>query len=178
MPRTATSLPLLRRFIGVLSLAPLLLGATDLASNRDARLLAAHNRERATLGLPPLAWSDELARSAGGWARHLAATGAFDHYRPDPNDRDPQGENLWAGTRGFFGPEAMVGAWAAEKRHFRDAPIPAASTTGNFEDVGHYTQLVWRRTTAVGCATARGAVEDVLVCRYSEGGNVIGERAF
>ncbi|SOB81088.1 Cysteine-rich secretory protein family protein [Sphingomonas guangdongensis] len=158
--------------------APALLGATDLTVNLDARLLAAHNRERTASGLPPLDWNPALAASATRWADRLAATGAFHHYSPDPRDRDPQGENLWAGTRGAFAPEAMVAAWAAEKRHYRPAAIPFASKTGNFDDVGHYTQLMWRRSTAVGCALARGRVEDVLVCRYSEGGNVVGELAF
>ena len=158
--------------------APVLLGATDLSANRDMRLLAAHNRERTALGLPPLAWDSTLAVSAQRWADRLAAAGAFEHYQPDPRDRDPQGENLWAGTRGFFGPEAMVAAWAAEKRFYRAGPIPYASSTGRFDDVGHYTQLMWRQTHSVGCALARGRAEDVLVCRYSEGGNVVGETAF
>jgi len=37
---------------------------------------------------------------------------------------------------------------------------------------------MWRDTRAVGCAIARGAREDVLVCRYSQAGNYIGERPF
>ena len=176
-PRRVLSRCFLSRLFFVLA-TPALLGATDLSINVDARLLAAHNRERTALGLPPLDWSPALAASAATWAGGLAATGAFRHYSPDPRDRDPQGENLWAGTRGAFAPEAMVAAWAAEKRYYRPAPIPNASTTGDFENVGHYTQLMWRRTHHVGCALARGRVEDVLVCRYSEGGNVIGEIAF
>jgi hypothetical protein len=36
--------------------------------------------------------------------------------------------------------------------------------------------VVWRTTARVGCAMARSAREDILVCRYSEGGNVIGEQ--
>jgi hypothetical protein len=158
--------------------APVLLGATDLASNLEGRLLAAHNRERASLALPALRWDPALAASARRWADRLAATGSFEHYRPDPRDRDPEGENLWAGTRGAFGPEAMVSAWIEEKRLYRPGAIPHVSATGRFDDVGHYTQVMWRRTHAVGCALARGREEDVLVCRYSEGGNVIGEQPF
>jgi hypothetical protein len=37
---------------------------------------------------------------------------------------------------------------------------------------------MWRKSGAVGCALARSQVEDVLVCRYSQAGNVIGERPF
>lgn len=158
--------------------SPVLLGATDLSVNLEERLLAAHNRERAALAIPALRWSPALAASARGWADRLATAGAFEHYHPNPADRDPQGENLWAGTRGAFGPEAMVAAWVAEKRHYRVGAIPNVSATGRFDDVGHYTQVMWRRSHAVGCALGRGRDEDVLVCRYSEGGNVIGEQAF
>jgi len=35
-----------------------------------------------------------------------------------------------------------------------------------------------RSSHSIGCAAARGAEDDFLVCRYSEGGNVIGERPF
>jgi hypothetical protein len=71
----------------------------------------------------------------------------------------------------------MVGYWIAEKTDYKPGPIPAVSKSGDFERVGHYTQLIWRNTSRVGCALASGTREDVLVCRYSEGGNVVGERA-
>jgi len=87
----------------------------------------------------------------------------------------PEGENLWAGTRGYFAPEAMVDAWVREKRMFRRGRFPDNSLTGRHEDVGHYTQLVWRSTRAVGCARAQSDREDILVCRYSEAGNWVGE---
>jgi uncharacterized protein YkwD len=156
---------------------PALTGASARLAGLDQRLLAAHNRERAALALPPLAWDEALAADAAAWARHLAATGAFEHA-PDADEADPEGENLWAGTRGAYGPEDMVGLWAAEKSDYRPGPIPAVSRSGYFESVGHYTQLVWRDTERVGCALAEGREEDVLVCRYRQAGNVEGERAY
>jgi hypothetical protein len=142
----------------------------------DQRILAVHNRERSGLGLVPLSWNPALARSARRWADYLAATGRFEHA-PE-NDAAPEGENLWAGTKGFFAPEAMVNAWIREKRFFRPGRFPDNSTTGRVEDVGHYTQLVWRATTEVGCAEATSASEDILVCRYAEAGNYRGEQPF
>ncbi|MFM9977283.1 MAG: CAP domain-containing protein [Sphingomonadaceae bacterium] len=159
--------------------APLLSGAMSFRDNAETRWLATHNRERATIGLPPMAWDTALARDALGWAQHLAKTGTFDHSPDDPDD-DPnaQGENLWGGTRGHYAPEAMVDRWIAEKVNYRPAAIPYSSKTGNFEDVGHYTQVMWRHTRHVGCAMATGAEFDILVCRYRQAGNVEGERPF
>ena len=39
-----------------------------------------------------------------------------------------------------------------------------------------YTQLIWGGSRQVGCASAVGADEEFLVCRYSDAGNVMGQR--
>jgi hypothetical protein len=158
--------------------APLLLGTTGRLTSLDARILAAHNRERSASGLPTLAWDDELAADAAAWSDQLAARAELEHEGDDPEDDDPEGENLWLGTRGAFTPEEMVGAWVAEKKDFRPGIFPDNSRTGSFEDIGHYTQLMWRATGKVGCALADGRPYEVLVCRYREAGNVEGERPF
>ena len=157
----------------LIAAAPLMLGGSPMNPGREQRLLDAHNRERALLGLPPLRWSAALADAARGWADHLGQTGAFEHSPEDP--AAPEGENLWAGTKGYFAPEAMVGAWIAEKRDFKPGVFPNNSRSGELAHVGHYTQLIWRETDRVGCAVAQSASEDVLVCRYSQAGNVIGQ---
>jgi hypothetical protein len=153
--------------------APLSMGAA-MPADFETRMLAAHNQARAEMGEAPLVWNAALAASAQDWADHLAATGRFEHA---PENRfAPEGENLWAGTRGYYAPEAMVDAWAREKKFFRPGVFPDNSTTGHWEDVGHYTQMIWRATHEVGCARAASAAEDILVCRYSEAGNYLGER--
>ena len=157
-------------------LAPLLTGTSSASGSFEQRVLAAHNAERAKLGIAPLRWDPALAGSAQRWADRLAASGRFEHAPENP--RAPEGENLWAGTRGYFAPEAMVDAWVREKRYFQPGVFPDNSTTGRVEDVGHYTQLVWRGTGEVGCARAASAREDILVCRYADAGNYIGERPF
>ncbi|MFL6845672.1 MAG: CAP domain-containing protein [Allosphingosinicella sp.] len=168
-----------KRLLGALALVlatPFMTGATGRLTSLDQRLLAAHNRERDLAGLPPLRWDPVLAAGAAEWGEQLAASGAFEHSDADAGD--PEGENLWAGTRGAYSPEAMVGGWIEEKKFFRPGTFPDNSTTGDFEDVGHYTQVVWRDTDRVGCALAAGAKEEVLVCRYRTAGNVEGERPF
>lgn len=157
--------------------APVLLGSIGPRTSFNERILAAHNRERTALGVEPLAWDPELAAQAKAWADRLARTGRFEHSPDDP-DLPPQGENLWGGTPGYYMPEDMVGLWIAERRHFRRGTFPNNSRTGRVEDVSHYTQLMWRTSGHVGCATGQGRHEEVLVCRYSSAGNMIGSVPF
>lgn len=136
-------------------------------------VVAEHNDARADVGTGPMVWNPRLAADAAEWARHLASTGRFEH---DERERDdPEGENLWMGTRGHYPVRRMVQAWEEEKRAFRPGRFPGNSTTGSWSDVGHYTQMVWKDTREVGCAIARNASDEILVCRYAQAGNVMGE---
>lgn len=161
--------------LALLLCSPLLIGGTAARADFDQRLLAAQNAERAAVGVPPLAWNDQLATEARAWANQMAATGRFEHS-PDEADKIPEGENLWAGTPRAYSPEAMVRLWADEKKDYRPGVFPNNSISGDIEHVGHYTQLIWRGSDQVGCATAVGREEEFLVCRYSGAGNVYGER--
>ena len=155
--------------------SPLLIGGTTFRADFNQRVLAAHNAERAAIGVAPLAWNAALAADARVWADELARTGRFEHS-PDEAGAEPQGENLWAGTPRAFTPEKMVGLWVSEKKDYRPGVFPNVSRSGDIEQVGHYTQLIWRNSGQVGCATAVGKDEEFLVCRYSQAGNVYGER--
>ncbi len=137
-----------------------------------ARVLAAHNAERAAAGVSPLTWDPQLGVEAAKYAVQLALSRRFAHSMPA--SRGATGENLWMGTRGAYGAEAMVAGWASEKRLFTPGVFPAVSRNGNWEQVGHYTQMVWPGTQRVGCALASSGGEDYLVCRYFPAGNVIG----
>lgn len=140
-------------------------------------MLAAHNRARGEVGVAPLVWSDTLASSARGYAEEMARTGRFEHAA-QPMGPGRQGENLWTGTRGAYRFDEMAGHWIAEKRDFVNLPTPNFSRTGRWQDVGHYTQMVWRGSTAVGCAITSNRTDDFLVCRYAPPGNVFGQAAF
>lgn len=135
--------------------------------------LNAHNSYRSQVGVPPLTWSDTLAKQAQDWANHLSSNRKFEH------SRSGQGENLWMGTSRKFSFTQMIGSWGGEKQYFVNGTFPNVSKTGNWAKVGHYTQVVWRNTKEVGCAGVDGRDGNYrLVCRYSPGGNVSGQRAY
>lgn len=147
-------------------------GAQSFAAQFPARILAAHNAERARAGVGPLAWDPALGAAAAVYAQQMALTSRFAHS--DRRGRPGIGENLWMGPRGVYGPEGMIGGWSSEKRWFRAGLFPNVSRTGNWADVGHYTQMIWPATTRVGCALASTGRTDYLVCRYATKGNVDG----
>lgn len=147
--------------------------ASTYPSPAERDFLTAHNLARTDAGVPLLVWSDRLERDAMEWAEHLAARNLYEHASYDR--RKGQGENLWRGTRGRWSPWEMVGFFVDEKRHFRAGKFPDVSRTGRWNDVGHYTQIIWPETREVGCAIARTRSDEVLVCRYWPAGNVWGQ---
>ena len=151
---------------------PAAAGAQSFAAQFPARIIAAHNAERARAGVPPLAWDNALGAAAALYAQQMAWTSRFAHS--DRKGHPGVGENLWMGSRGAFSLETMIGGWSSEKRWFRAGVFPNVSRTGNWADVGHYTQMIWPATTRVGCALASTAQTDYLVCRYANKGNVDG----
>lgn len=139
------------------------------ARSFEGRLLATHNAERKMMRVAPLRWSEKLEADARTWARELARTGVMRHA--DQSTTNDAGENLWAGPAGYHDAEDMVGLFIAEKQYFKAGYFPDVSTTGNWRDVGHYTQIIWPQTEQVGCALSRGGSYEFLVCRYYPAGN-------
>lgn len=142
-----------------------------------AAMLRSHNEARRESGVAPLSWSPALAADAAVYARKLSRTGVFRHSAKSSR-RMPEGENLWMGSQGAYAYADMVGAWTDEQRYYHDSAFPNVSTTGQWEDVGHYTQMIWHSTTQVGCGIAGNGRDEYLVCRYSPPGNVFGQYAF
>lgn len=158
-----------------LAMAPSVTARDSAAPDPFAReLLDAHNQERANFGSAPLGWSPTLARDAQQWADRLAREGVMRHG--SQSERKGQGENLWMGTAGYYTPTEMISYFIAEKRDFKRGEFPHVSRTGQWRDVGHYTQIVWQDTREVGCAVARGKRDEFLVCRYWPAGNTYGRK--
>jgi uncharacterized protein YkwD len=140
-------------------------------------ILAAHNKYRSQVGVPPLKWSNKIASSAQTWANKLANMGKMQHSTSQ--ERSGYGENLWMGTAGAFSFTQMVDGWGSEKKYFiPNKAFPNVSKTGNWADVGHYTQIIWKNTTEVGCALTQGGGNNYLVCQYNPPGNFQGQKPY
>ena len=143
--------------------------AYDGMNNADAMaVLDAHNQARAQVGVKPLVWSVELSAIASIYAKKLASSGRFEH-----SGRRGYGENLFMGTAGSYGPVDGVRAWVDESRDY-DYNV----NHGHGKTVGHYTQVVWSGTTAVGCGQAVGHGSMWMVCNYYPAGNIVGQRPY
>ena len=150
------------------------MSAAQAATSIDnLELLTAQNKYRAELGLPPLRWSQSVALTAQQWAMHLAQINRMQH-----SGVVGRGENLAMWTAGKASLTELVDLWGLEKDYFVPAAFPAVSRTGDWKTVAHYTQLIWKQTTDVGCGIATGGGNDFLVCQYSPQGNIFGERAY
>jgi hypothetical protein len=151
------------------------------AQGRLEGILQAHNTVRASVDSDPtieaLIWSDELAEVAQAWADHLREQGCDMRH-----SSSGFGENLaW-----FAGNEAsakeVVQAWASEGDCYTygrfmqsDACDGECRSSGG---CGHYTQVVWRETSLLGCGFAAcdtSFYQEIWVCNYDPAGNFVGE---
>ena len=162
---------------------------------RMAGITAAHNVVRARIMNPapnpplaPLMWSQEIANIAQTYAEQLAAGG--DCLRLVHSQRAGLGENLAGYTGKMATPADVVEGWAAEEECTTYGPITRNGDECNMtcakekfsSGCGHYTQVVWRGTSEVGCGvatcgTGRSAGE-IWVCNYRQPGNVIGQKPY
>ncbi|KAA6411950.1 MAG: hypothetical protein FRX48_04100 [Lasallia pustulata] len=100
-----------------------------------------------------LTWNNTLATYAATYAN---------------NCEGPYGENL---AEGYTNITSAVDAWGNERAHYNFHKPSFA------EGTGHFTQLVWKHTTSVGCGwvncNGKNGVEGwFLVCDYWPPGNV------
>ncbi|KHO01199.1 Allergen V5/Tpx-1-related protein [Metarhizium album ARSEF 1941] len=122
-------------------------------------ILESTNLYRQQHNAPDLTWNETLASFATG---HLERSDCeFKH------SGGPYGENL---ALGFPNVTASVEAWGNERDKF---------DWENFRfqfETGHFTQLVWKTTTSVGCDRRVCAKSGwYLACEYWPRGNVQGQ---
>ncbi|KAK0246060.1 CAP domain-containing protein [Armillaria nabsnona] len=130
--------------------------------------LEGHNTVRAQHGAADLTWSDELAGKAQQWANGCV-------FKHSGGSLGSFGENLAAGTGSGYTISSAIKSWTDEASSY-DPNNPVAS---------HFTQVVWKATSQVGCAVqscdgifaASFGKASYYVCEYSPAGNVIGQFA-
>ena len=174
-------------------------GSGDSGDGETGRLVgmtAAHNVVRARLmnpkpepALPPLKWSTEIADIAQAYADELASSGPDCMERMAHSNRPGFGENL-AGYSGFkAAAKDVVEGWSSEEECYTFGPISrmdcdltCAREEASSNGCGHYTQVVWRGTTEVGCGVAtcesRRGGDEIWVCNYRQPGNVLGREPY
>lgn len=124
--------------------------------------LSLHNELRKQYAAKPLSWSTTLASAAQQWASNCQYGHSSMTY----------GENIAAGTAENFTAQDAFDIWASENpQHSSADPVPS-----------HFTQLIWKGTTHVGCAMASCAgllgdssVAYYFVCEYEPAGNIVGK---
>jgi pathogenesis-related protein 1 len=143
-----------------------------------AGITMAHNRARLAenAGLPQLTWDPALAAIAAAWGAKCQDTdqpiGLIDH-NPGRSNGYPAyvGENIYGGPD----PIGAVDLWMAEKSSYNLATNQCSGVCG------HYTQIVWKATTKVGCAISRCPslrYSNSIICNYGPGGNAGGQKPY
>ena len=170
-------------FLAILavSLTVLQVSYAQLSSADQDTLLNLHNSERGQVGVPFISWSNSLAEDAQGWANHVASLGLAENQlvpHATWEERNSHGENLAWGATGEFPISVLAQGWADEKAIYDGHPISEADFLPGSPMIGHYTQMVWKDTTEIGCALASDAIQDYLVCRYNPSGNFYGQTPY
>nr|DAD36268.1 TPA_asm: hypothetical protein HUJ06_006908 [Nelumbo nucifera] len=127
--------------------------------------LDAHNTARAEVGVDALIWNDKLAAYAQNYADQRVEDCTLMH------SGGPYGENL-AGSSGSLSGTGAVNLWVGEKQYYDYS----TNSCSDGQVCGHYTQVVWRNSLRVGCATVQcNNGGTFVICNYDPAGNVVGE---
>ncbi|KAI1432867.1 SCP-like extracellular protein [Xylaria sp. CBS 124048] len=131
-----------------------------------AAILNSTNFYRTAHDACPVTWNDTLAAYATSYLTNVSSNAEGEGKCRFAHSGGPYGENIALGYRDAT---AAIDAWGDEDAKY-DYRHPDFG-----EDTGHFTQLVWKNTTAVGCGRRLcGAQGWFLVCEYWPRGNVVG----
>uniref|UniRef100_A0A0D9VFX7 Protein kinase domain-containing protein n=1 Tax=Leersia perrieri TaxID=77586 RepID=A0A0D9VFX7_9ORYZ len=142
--------------------------AADAAiGSAQTTFLDLQNRARADVGVGPLAWDDTVAAYARRYADTRKGDCKLEH------SGGPYGENIfWGSGGGNWTAADAVAMWAAEKQYYNCSDDSCAAGLV----CTHYKQMVWAKTTKVGCAVVNcdAGLGTFMICEYDPPGNVKG----
>ncbi|KAF9464867.1 PR-1-like protein [Collybia nuda] len=153
----------------VVSAAPSLLHSSSRRGSpaQINTFLYSHNKVRAAHNAAALTWSKEFAALAETWADNC------EFKRTNGILRDTQYGEHHAAATGEFPIVDAIGLLTEDEAQYN----PSSPT------YNHFTQVVWKSTTEVGCARAtcdkifdhQKGPATYYVCFYNPAGNIIGE---
>ncbi|KAK4438022.1 Basic form of pathogenesis-related protein 1 [Sesamum alatum] len=136
------------------------------AQNSAQDYVNAHNTARNQVGVGPVVWDTTLANYAQNYANQRISDCALTH------SNGVYGENLAKGSSSSFSGVTAVNMWVAEKQYY---DYNTNSCIGGNQCL-HYTQVVWRDSTRLGCARVQcNNGWYYVVCSYDTAGNWEGE---
>lgn len=135
-----------------------------------------HNKARKNVHIGNLEWSVELAKYAQEWADYLAANNQFKHRPKTGKYTQLYGENIFYGLGNDFTLLDASQSWYEEIKYFKKS---IKITQSNWSQAGHYTQMVWQKSTKLGMGIAKAKNGKIyIVANYSPAGNIIGEKPY
>jgi len=147
-------------------------------STLQSAALSKHNSYRSTHSSPNMTLSSSLNSSAQSWANHLASNGVFEH-----SSTTGVGENLFVTYTTASSLDATTIANQAVKSWYDEVADYNYANPSFSASTGHFTQVVWKNSTQLGCAAAQGVKTlggnqynaYYVVCQYSPAGNFQGQ---
>ncbi|BBN05552.1 pathogenesis-related protein 1 [Marchantia polymorpha subsp. ruderalis] len=146
-------------------------GIASAALSWERQFLDPHNKARKAVKVPNLSWDRNLAKYAQNWANKQARNNC-----QLKTSNGPYGENMYWSSRSST-PLAAVNAFVKEKQNYNHASNTCKANTRNSCRI--YTQVVWKKTTKLGCASSRCPTGGTItVCSYNPPGNFVGQRPY
>lgn len=135
-------------------------------------MTSAHNtyRTQTSSTIPDLKWSSTIATYAQEWADELKNQGCPLTHRTD----NKYGENLFWGSGKNYTVQEVVDSWYSENQYYTYAPYGDGDCQSG-QVCGHYTQVIWKDTTEIGCGYAACDSSEIWVCNYNPPGNYSGQ---
>uniref|UniRef100_A0A0E0AFG6 SCP domain-containing protein n=1 Tax=Oryza glumipatula TaxID=40148 RepID=A0A0E0AFG6_9ORYZ len=158
-----------------LALCVLVIVAASLAVATPDDYLSPHNVTRSSVGVPAVVWNNVVAAFAANHVAQLNAGGC----ELQPSGTSVYGENLYYFSSESSSPAAdAVASWVSEEQWYNHTTNICSAPEGN--SCGHYTQVVWRDSTDIGCAevVCDNGNGVIVACNYSLKGNIPGQSPY